>query len=125
MFIAKQRLHSLRPTHLEGPPDLVMEIASPDSVDRDWREKFADYQAAGVPEYWIIDPAHQRVEAYQLVDGAYHSIVHNQGRVASTVLAGFFLRTELLWQEELPKVRDTLKAIETSLGTPQLVGSGG
>ncbi len=117
MFIAKERLRNLRPTHLEGPPDLVMEIVSPDSVERDWREKFADYQAAGVQEYWIIDPAHQRVEAYQVVGGAYQSIVHDQGRIASTVLAGFFLREEWLWQEQLPKVRDTLKEIETSSGT--------
>jgi len=29
-----------------------MEIVSPDSEARDWREKYLDYQAAGVREYW-------------------------------------------------------------------------
>ena len=40
---------------IEGAPDLIMEIVSPRSADRDRREKFTDYEAAGVREYWIID----------------------------------------------------------------------
>src|SRR6185312_5741056 len=61
MFVAKERLQNLRTSHLEGPPDLAMEIVSPDSVERDWREKYDDYQAAGVREYWIIDLPRQRL----------------------------------------------------------------
>jgi len=114
MFVAKERLPNVGPTHLEGPPDLALEIVSPDSVDRDWRAKYADYQAAGVREYWVIDPAHQRVEAYRLVDGAYQSIAHDQGRVASSVLAGFYLREEWLWRAELPKVSEALQEIESA-----------
>lgn len=114
MFVAKERLPNVGPTHLEGPPDLALEIVSPDSVERDWRAKYADYQAAGVREYWVIDPAHQRVEAYRLVDGEYQSIAHDQGRVASSVLGGFYLREEWLWRAELPKVRETLQEIESA-----------
>ena len=112
LFVAKDRLHNLRPTHLEGPPDLAIEIVSPDSVVRDWREKYYDYQSTGVREYWVIDPANQRVEAYQLVEGAYQEILHDHDRIASSVLAGFCLRDEWLWRAELPKVRDVLKEIE-------------
>ncbi|HEV7221200.1 MAG TPA: Uma2 family endonuclease [Pirellulales bacterium] len=114
MFVAKERLQNLRPNHLEGAPDLAMEIVSPDSVERDWREKYDDYQAAGVREYWVIDPANQRVEAYRLVDGAYQRLAHDQGRVASSVLGGFYLREEWLWRAELPKVRDVLQEIESA-----------
>lgn len=94
VFVAKDRLQNLRRNHLEGPPDLAIEVVSPDSLVRDWREKYLDYQSAGVREYWVIDPANQRVEAYRLVDGAYQEIVPDHGRLDSSVLAGFYLRDE-------------------------------
>lgn len=119
MFVAKDRLHNLRPAHLEGPPDLAIEIVSTESVVRDWREKYLDFQSAGVREYWVIDPANQRVEAYRLVDGAYQEIVHDHGHVDSCVLAGFYLRDEWLWRSELPKVRDVLKEIEAASDRPK------
>lgn len=112
VFVAKDRLQNLRRNHLEGPPDLAIEVVSPDSLVRDWREKYLDYQSAGLREYWVIDPANQHVEAYRLVDGAYQEIVPDHGRVDSCVLAGFYLRAEWLWRAELPKVRDALKEIE-------------
>jgi Uma2 family endonuclease len=114
LFVDTENSHRLRSTHLEGPPDLVIEIVSPDSVERDWREKYYDYQAASVREYWIVDPTHQRLQAYRLVDGAYQRLVHDQGRVASSVLGGFYLREEWLWRAELPKVRDALQEIESA-----------
>jgi Uma2 family endonuclease len=119
MFVAKDRLHNLRHAHLEGPPDLAIEIVSPDSVVRDWRDKYLDYQSAGLREYWVIDPANQRIEAYRLVDGAYQEIVPDHGHVDSCVLAGFYLRDEWLWRAELPKVRDTLKEIESASDRPK------
>ena len=114
VFVAKDRLQNLRRNHLEGPPDLAIEVVSPDSLVRDWREKYLDYQSAGLREYWVIDPANQRVEAYRLVDGAYQKIVPDHGRVDSSVLAGFYLRDEWLWRAELPKVRDVLNEIEAA-----------
>ena len=37
-------------------PELVVEVVSPDSVDRDYTEKAEDYLRFGIREYWIIDP---------------------------------------------------------------------
>lgn len=118
VFVAKDRLENLRRNHLEGPPDLAIEVVSPDSLVRDWREKYLDYQSAGLREYWVIDPANQRVEAYRLVGGAYQEIVPDHGRVDSSVLAGFYLRDEWLWRAELPKVRDVLNEIEAASDRP-------
>ncbi len=112
MFITKERVENLRLNHFEGAPDLVIEVVSPDSVERDWRDKYADYQAAGVREYWIIDPAHQRVNAYQLANGAYQRLPQAQGRIASGALTGFYLREEWLWGGELPGVDVVGKELE-------------
>lgn len=52
-----------------------MEIVSPDSVARDWREKYFEYQRAGVREYWVLDPLVPTIEAYTLgKSGDYHRI---------------------------------------------------
>lgn len=119
MFVANQRLGNVGSTHLEGPPELAMEVVSPDSATRDWQEKYLDYQAAGVREYWVIDPADQRIVAYQLVEGEYQPIAPEQGRISSSVLAGFFLREDWLWRAELPKVDDALKEIEAASDQPK------
>lgn len=49
-----------------GAPDLVVEILSTGNNRVDIVEKFAIYQSAGVPEYWIIHPNEQTVTIYTL-----------------------------------------------------------
>ena len=41
---------------IEGAPDLVVEILSPSTAGKDWSHKRWAYEAAGVPEYLIVDP---------------------------------------------------------------------
>lgn len=52
--------------------DLVVEIVSPDdkSVERDYVEKRADYAAARIPEYWIVDPQEELLTILALDDDA-------------------------------------------------------
>ena len=109
LFVAKDRLDILRPNHIEGPPDLVVEIVSPESVSRDWREKYLEYEAAGVREYWVIDPMAERVEAYSLGEGGYRRINEADRKISSAALPGFYLRPRWLWQRPLPKVVDALR----------------
>jgi Uma2 family endonuclease len=40
---------------IEGPPDLVVEVVSDRSVERDTQALYRDYFRAGVPEYWLVD----------------------------------------------------------------------
>jgi len=112
VFVSKGRTDSIREKHIEGAPDLVVEIVSDDSAERDWRQKVIDYEQAGISEYWIIDPLTQQVEVLrlsevgryepaQLVDGAYHS----------KVAPGFWFRPEWLWQEPMPSVIELLRKL--------------
>jgi Uma2 family endonuclease len=41
---------------IEGVPDLVVEILSPSTASRDLARKRWAYEAAGIPEYLIVDP---------------------------------------------------------------------
>ena len=54
-----------------GAPDLVVEILSPATAKLDWNDKFKLYEAAGVREYWIVNPEEQFVHVFQLVDGKF------------------------------------------------------
>ncbi|OGR08675.1 MAG: hypothetical protein A3K40_05940 [Syntrophobacterales bacterium RIFOXYC2_FULL_60_23] len=126
-FLAKDRLHLIRPTHLEGAPDLIFEIVSPDSQARDWREKYLEYEAAGVREYWVIDPMSQRLEAYAIGEAdrenhqgqasAYRRLEPADAAISSTVLPGFRLRIDWLWPQTRPKVLDALRELGV-LGSP-------
>ncbi|MGQ9574940.1 MAG: Uma2 family endonuclease [Thermoguttaceae bacterium] len=52
----------LRASDLHGAPVLAIEIVSPDSEARDWREKDLEYESGGVREYGVIDPMSRHVE---------------------------------------------------------------
>ncbi|MFW5806241.1 MAG: Uma2 family endonuclease [Spirochaetota bacterium] len=51
---------------MTGPPDLVVEIVSPDSGLIDRRRKFDLYERFGVKEYWMVDQDERVVEVYRL-----------------------------------------------------------
>lgn len=57
--------------YVTGRPRLVVEVLSPSSVRYDRVIKLGYYQKAGVPEYWIVDPAHRTVERLVLENGKY------------------------------------------------------
>lgn len=58
---------------IEGPPDLVVEVLSPGSARRDLGPKRELYERSGVQEYWIVDPAAERIEVLSLAGGRYTS----------------------------------------------------
>nr|AQQ74603.1 hypothetical protein [uncultured bacterium] len=53
------------------PPAYIAEVLSPSTTDADRGIKFRDYAAHGVQEYWIIDPEHQVIEAYDTHEGLF------------------------------------------------------
>jgi Uma2 family endonuclease len=49
---------------IDGPPELVIEILSPETGYADRKRKFEVYQQYGVGEYWIVDIDEHVVEVY-------------------------------------------------------------
>ena len=47
-----------------GAPDWIIEIVSPGSQRMDYMTKLFKYRTAGVREYWIVDPAQEKILVY-------------------------------------------------------------
>lgn len=47
-----------------GSPDFLVEIISPSTKRKDYTKKLSKYMAAGVREYWIIDPYQRKLLVY-------------------------------------------------------------
>jgi Uma2 family endonuclease len=102
IFIEKAKMDIVHETYIDGAPDLVVEFVSPTSIIRDWHEKYIEYEAAGVPEYWLIDQPQRRATLYGLgEDRRYHPILPQEGKFHSKVLPGFWVKMEWFWQDSL------------------------
>jgi Uma2 family endonuclease len=64
LFIANERLDIIGEDWIRGAPDLVIEILSPSTAERDRTVKLKLYQRQGVGEYWIVDPETKTVEVW-------------------------------------------------------------
>lgn len=135
LFVADRHAARVTERRLEGPADLVVEFVSADSVERDRVEKFREYEAAGVAEYWLVDarpgPTAGQADFFRLIEGAYRPVaVEADGRAHSATVPGFWLRPEWLRQEPLPNplaclaeiapaaIREALSAAEPAPARP-------
>lgn len=105
-FIRAENLDRVHDTLVVAAPDLVVEVMSPSTRGTDRGDKYFEYERAGVPEYWIIDPDRQTVEAYRLTAGGRYELVDlgEPAVLRSAALPGMWLSVEWLWQQPLPKI---------------------
>ena len=103
-FVCNARLHLVRRGFVAVPPDLAVEIVSPDSMERDYVHKREQYRQAGVPEYWIVDPLRQRFTLLKrTASGMYRGSRPHRGVLHSQAVPGFWLRPAWLWRQPRPK----------------------
>ncbi|MCI0643074.1 MAG: Uma2 family endonuclease [Gemmataceae bacterium] len=110
-FLPKARAKKKRRGYILGPPALAVEIVSPDSVYRDYVQKFALYQKAGVDEYWIIDPDERKATFFTLRKGKFEEMPVKDGVFTSKVLPGFHFEVRWLWDENRPSAYAVVKQL--------------
>jgi Uma2 family endonuclease len=111
-YVKPERTHLVEDNHMLGSPDIAVEIVSRDSRTRDYGIKRELYQAAGVSEYWIIDPPKSRATFLRLQDGEYAPVELEKGRIYRCgVIPGFWLSVEWLFARPLPRAYYCLNQI--------------
>jgi Uma2 family endonuclease len=101
LFVRKDHLSHVQNRYWTGA-DLVMEIVSEDanSRQRDLVTKPADYAAAGISEYWIVDPKEKTITVLTLENGEYQTLgLYGAGEYAkSRLLEGFAAEVAAVFQ---------------------------
>lgn len=71
LFVSEERTHIIGKTHIQGAPDLAVEILSESTAYTDLMKKKRLYARFGVKEYWIVDPDGKTIEIYCLKKGVF------------------------------------------------------
>ncbi|MHC4938155.1 MAG: Uma2 family endonuclease [Planctomycetota bacterium] len=84
-FVAAHRPAGPKRGYYEGPPDLAVEVLSPDDRPGAVREKVAEWLEAGTREVWVVDPINRTVT----INGA--RTLHEDDVLTSALLPGLEL----------------------------------
>lgn len=83
-------------------PDLVVEVLSPSTEERDRGIKFEDYAAHGVGEYWLIDPDVETIEQYRLSGETYELVMKSRsGEIECAMIDGFTIPVRAVFDDEI------------------------
>lgn len=74
LFVSHSRRQILKEANIEGAPDLIVEIVSPGSRERDRLIKKGLYARYGVSEYWLVDLEKRTIEVLSLKQGGYQLV---------------------------------------------------
>ncbi|MSR13310.1 MAG: Uma2 family endonuclease [Gammaproteobacteria bacterium] len=71
LFVAAERASIITRPEVVGCPDLVIEVLSPGTEERDCNYKKTLYARYGAREYWIVDPDAKILDRYVLGDNGF------------------------------------------------------
>jgi Uma2 family endonuclease len=95
----------IRETHIEGAPDLVIEVASPTTTVYDRTLKLELYARYGVREYWLVTPYPHLAEVLLLDGDSYrvHRTYRRQDTLTSPTLTGLALSLSGVFDFPIPE----------------------
>lgn len=85
-----------------GAPELVIEILSPGNTKKEMKYKFELYEAAGVLEYWIVDPTEKVIFQYVLENKQFinHRPLIEEDSIQSVAISGFLLPLASIFEKK-------------------------
>ena len=86
IFIARENLKYIEPKGLVGVPDIVIEVLSPGTANKDLKDKKNVYEQYGVKEYYIVDPETRIVKSFLLKGKIFSKLPETKGIIDSALL---------------------------------------
>lgn len=83
----------------EGAPDLVVEIVSESTKQRDYGIKLLKYRTAGVREYWVVNPAMSTIMVYNFEDENKNNQYAFSDQIVSHVMEDYTVCLSALLEE--------------------------
>jgi Uma2 family endonuclease len=111
LVVRSARRHLMGKIRLEGPADLVIEIASDSDPGLDVREKLPRYREAGIEEIWLVNHFEGTLRTDTKTPSGYDTRTFAEGRLASVVIPGFWIEASWLWGDPLPSSMACLREI--------------
>ena len=96
-FTTKERLSKVTTKAVPIPPDLAVEVMSPNDYSPETLEKVREYQQAGVRLIWIIRPKTQTVEVYRQYDKQPTTLTIEDELDGEQIIKGFMLKVKVLF----------------------------
>ena len=108
LFVSRERAHILTYGVVNGAPDLVVEILSPSTAQRDRTQKRELYARFRVPEYWQADVETRSVAVLTLVGDDYEVAgEYGMGEtLVSPLLPGFTLDIDDIFDADVLALQD-------------------
>jgi Uma2 family endonuclease len=100
LVVRKERLHIIGEEAVTAAPDLIVEVLSESTRQRDHLIKRRLYAEHGVREYWLVDPDIERVEIFVLDAGqlVLKTVASEGGVESPAVLPGFRVEVASLFE---------------------------
>lgn len=111
-IILGDNVKNLKETFMDGVADICVEVVSDGSTRVDLGDKFVEYEAAGVKEYWIIDPTRDQTHFYRLNDDGHYKQQVVDAIYQTNLLPKLQLSIKTLWHDPLPKPTAIVKAVQ-------------
>lgn len=87
LYISNERAQIIGEKYVDGAPDWVVEILSPNNRSYDLQTKRRLYQKYGVKVYWVVDPLEQKVFVWE--EGEEEATIFSSSeKVAVSILPG-------------------------------------
>ncbi|MCH8293610.1 Uma2 family endonuclease [Candidatus Poribacteria bacterium] len=99
LFIHNDNQDVRNQPRIHGTPELVVEVLSSSTKNKDFGVKFENYARFGVKEYWIIAPQTEEHHFYLAEDQQFSEVYPENNRYESHVIKGFVL--DLEWLNDL------------------------
>ncbi len=85
-----------------GAPDLIVEVTSPGTQSRDWKDKFDLYEENGLREYWLADPLAHSLSVFVLDEATAHYRLVGEYAGPGPVPCATLPELNLQWEDVFP-----------------------